>query len=54
MKVNTEICEQIFSWLSGYCHITKHMNRENVFFILYICDLHNMHETEKLQRSKFL
>ena len=37
MKVNTGICEQIFLWLSGFCHITKHMNRETfVFFILYI------------------
>ena len=41
-QVNSEICEQTFSWLSRYAKITRHMNRERfLFFILYICELHN-------------
>ena len=41
-QVNTEICEQTFSWLSHYARITKHMNQDHfMFFSLYLCDLHN-------------
>ena len=41
-QVDTEICEQVFSWLSRYARITKHMNLDHfMFFILYLCDLHN-------------
>ena len=40
--VNTESCEQIFSWLSKYAYITRYMNRHRFyFFILDMCDLHN-------------
>ena len=41
-EVNTEICEQLFSWLSKYAPITKHMNRWRfLFLIIYILDCHN-------------
>lgn len=41
-KVDTEICEQIFSWMSKYARITQHMNRVHfLFFLLYLCDAHN-------------
>ena len=41
-NVNTEVCEQVFSWLSKYACITKHMNRWRfLFLILYILDNHN-------------
>ena len=37
MQVDTEICEQLFSWLSKYARITKHMSREHfLFYLLYI------------------
>uniref|UniRef100_A0A7M5UMV9 Uncharacterized protein n=1 Tax=Clytia hemisphaerica TaxID=252671 RepID=A0A7M5UMV9_9CNID len=40
--VNTEICEQLFSWFSKYKHMTKHMNRERyTFMVLYLMHLHN-------------
>ena len=40
--VNTEACEQIFSWLSRYAYITRYMNRYRFFFfILDMADLHN-------------
>lgn len=42
LQVDTEVCEQVFSWLSRYSRITHHMNRHHfMFYILYICDLHN-------------
>ena len=41
-QVNSEICEETFAWLSRYSKITRHMNRERfIFFILYLCELHN-------------
>ena len=41
-QVDTEICEQTFSWLSRYARITKHMNKQHfLFYLIYICDLHN-------------
>ncbi|XP_019627743.1 PREDICTED: uncharacterized protein LOC109472414 [Branchiostoma belcheri] len=46
-KVNTEVCEQVFSWLSRYKRMTKHMNKERfMFFLLYIAHLHNMREVK--------
>ena len=40
--VNTEVCEQLFSWLSKFSHISKHMNRWRfLFLILYVLDCHN-------------
>ena len=42
MQVDTEVCEQTFSWLSRYARITKHMNKSHfLFFLLYVCELHN-------------
>ena len=42
-NVNTElVCEQRFSWLSRFAHITKHMNRWRfLFLMLYTLDCHN-------------
>ena len=41
-QVDTEACEQIFSWLSRYGKMTRKMNRHTyMFFIIYLCDLHN-------------
>ena len=40
--VNTEVCEQLFSWLSNVSPMTKHMNRWRFLFImLYVLDSHN-------------
>ncbi len=39
IQVDSQICEQIFSWLSGYARITQHMQRE--YFLIYLCDQHN-------------
>ena len=55
MQVNTEVCEQTFSWLSRYRHMARHMNRTSyMFFVLYICDLHNIQEEKKLKNAKFI
>ena len=44
--VDTQICEQTFTWMSRYTRITQHMNREHfLFYLMYISDLHN----QKLQ-----
>lgn len=41
-NVNTEVCEQLFSWLSKFSAITKHMNRYRfLFLMLYVLDNHN-------------
>ena len=41
-NVNTEVCEQLFSWLSRFAPMTKHMNRWRfLFLILYLIDNHN-------------
>ena len=41
-EVNTEVCEQLFSWLSRFAHMTKHMNRWRFLFImLYVIENHN-------------
>lgn len=46
--INTEACEQEFSWLCHYKHSTRHMNlpRFNLF-LLTVCDLSN---EKKLKR----
>ena len=42
MQVDTQICEQTFSWMSRYSRITRHMNRQHfLFYLLYISDLHH-------------
>ncbi len=46
-------CEQKFSWLSRYAKITRQMKQEHfLFFILYMCDLHNRHLISRLPPSK--
>ena len=41
-SVNTQICEQTFRWLSGYKHMTRHMNEGSfLLYLLYVCHLHN-------------
>ncbi|XP_066932011.1 uncharacterized protein [Clytia hemisphaerica] len=41
-NVNTEVCEQLFSWFSKYKVMTKHMNRERyTFIVLYFMHMHN-------------
>ena len=46
MQVDTEICEQTFSWLSRYARITRHMNKAHfLFLVMYVCDLHNRKKT---------
>jgi len=40
--VNTQICEESFSWLRGYSHIVRHMNKAHfMFFLLSMLDRHN-------------
>ena len=40
--VNTEVCEQLFSWLSRFSIIMKHMSRWwFLFLLLYHLDQHN-------------
>ena len=42
IQVDTEVCEQTFSWLSRYSRISRHMNRPHfMFYLLYVCELHN-------------
>ena len=52
-QVNTEACEQLFSWFSCYKYITKHMNRHNfLFLVLYLMENHNIMHTEgKLEKE---
>ncbi len=53
-QVDTEVCEQTFSWFSKYGKMTRKMNRYvYMFFIIYLCDLHNEREIEKLKRSNY-
>ena len=54
-QVDTEICEQCFSWLSKYAHITRRMKQSTfLFFLLYLCILHNEREIKKLKNSGYL
>ena len=42
LKVDTEVCEQTFSWLSQYGKITRHMNQNRfIFYIVNLCELRN-------------
>ena len=45
-QVDTQICEQTFSWLSRYAKMTR--KKHFLFFVLYICDLHNRRLTQRL------
>ena len=54
-QVDTEVCEQTFSWLSRYGKMTRRMNRSTfLFFLLYMCDLHNERELKKLLRGHYM
>lgn len=55
MQVDSEVCEQTFSWLSRYSRITQKMSQHTFFFyLLYLCELHNIRESEKLKVAGFL
>ena len=44
VQVDTEICEWLFSLLSGYSRITQHINfneEQFMFYLLYLCDEYN-------------
>ena len=54
VQVDTEVCEQHFSWLSRYARMTRRMSRNIfMFFILHIVDMHNRREECKLRRGGF-
>ena len=54
LQVDTEACEQCFSWLSHYGRITRRMQRSTFFFLLYMCDIHNEREEGKLRTCDLL
>ena len=55
LQIDTEVCEQTFSWLSKYAKMTRRMNRGHfVFFIIYVQHLHNLREEEKLRNSGYM
>ena len=37
LQVDTEVCEQVFSWLSRYKRITQKMNQHTFMFFCCIC-----------------
>ena len=40
--VDTEICEQVFCWMSRYGRIMQHMNRHHfLFYLIYLSDSRN-------------
>ena len=43
LEVDSEVCEQTFSWLSQLiCKITRHMNQNRfIFYIVNLCELRN-------------
>jgi len=54
-QVDTEVCEQTFSWLSNHKKMTQKMSRSTfMFFLLYVCELHNRRENDKLARANFM
>ena len=55
IQVDTEVCEQTFYWLSRYSRMTRSMNRSHfTFFVLYVSDLHNQREEQKLRNAGLL
>ncbi|KAK3261948.1 hypothetical protein CYMTET_29173 [Cymbomonas tetramitiformis] len=51
-KVNTEICEQTFSWMRDYKSITSHMNEPRFkWFLLRMCWMKNMDTMDRLRGS---
>ena len=54
IQVDTEVCEQHFSWLSKYARMTRRMSRNVfMFFLLHTVDMHNRREESKLKRGGF-
>ena len=54
IQIETEVCEQTFSWLSKYAKMTRKMKRGHfVFSIIYVQHLHNLREEEKLRNSGY-
>ncbi|KXJ06830.1 uncharacterized protein LOC114576501 [Exaiptasia diaphana] len=54
-EVDTEVCEQSFSWLSLYKKMTRKMNQEHfMFLVLYLLHLHNVKEETKLLNGGYL
>ena len=54
-STDTEVCEQCLSWLSCYGKMTRRMKRSTfMFFLLYVCDLHNEREESKLKRGHYM
>ena len=41
MGIHSEVYEQLFSWLSKFSAITKHMNRRIFFSMICVLDKHN-------------
>ena len=50
LQVDTEICEQTFSWLSRYARTCISI----LSYLIYICDLHNEREEKKLNNSNYM
>ena len=47
--VNSQICEQTFSWFSQFQRITRHMNADNfLVFVLCMCHFHNKRQMNKM------
>lgn len=54
MQVDTEVREQVFTGLSRYSYMTRQMTQYTfMFFLLYLCDMHNIRE-EKLLKAGFM
>ena len=54
-NTNTEICEQIFAWLSQYKNIVRGFNESKfLIYICLLCDLYNSNRYENLQKEHLL
>lgn len=50
-KVNTQICEETFSWLQAYKNTTRHMGEARFqFFLITICWMRNKVKIRELRR----
>ena len=51
-ETNTEICEQIFSWLAQYKNIVRGFDESTfLIYICLICDLYNINKLEKIRKN---
>jgi len=54
-KVNTEICEQTFSWLQGYKNSTRHMGEARFrWFLLTMCWMRNEARVRQYTQAYFV